>query len=175
MPPLGQGRLHRLRDGRVAVALQRPWADGTTHLVFTPLELLERLVPLVPRPRINLVFYHGVLAPNAPWRRAVVTRAEPEATTVEPCPAPTPADNQHEDATARRERPKYRAWADLMRRAFEADVLACPKCGGRMTVLATIEDPAVIARILTHLGLSLEAGEASPAPRASPSTDGPAE
>jgi hypothetical protein len=53
-PPLGQDRLHRLRDGRIAVDLQRPWADGTTHLVFTPMELLERLVPLVPRPRINL-------------------------------------------------------------------------------------------------------------------------
>ncbi|TMB39017.1 MAG: hypothetical protein E6J55_23830 [Deltaproteobacteria bacterium] len=59
-PPLGQGGLHRLRDGRIAVALQRPWADGTTHVVFTPKELLERLVPLVPRPRINLVLYHGL-------------------------------------------------------------------------------------------------------------------
>jgi len=59
-PPLGQGRLHRLRDGRIAVALQRPWADGTTHLVFTPIELLQRLVPLVPRPRINLLLYHGL-------------------------------------------------------------------------------------------------------------------
>ena len=38
---------------------------------------------------------------------------------------------------------------------------------GRMTVLATIEDPAVIQRILTHLGLSVE-GEALPAPRGSP-------
>jgi len=44
-PPLGQQRLQRLRDGRIAVALQRPWADGTTHLVFTPAELLE-LAPL---------------------------------------------------------------------------------------------------------------------------------
>jgi len=52
-----------------------------------------------------------------------------------------------------------RAWAELMRRAFEADVLACPRCGGRMVVLATIEDPAVIRRILTHLGLSTETGE----------------
>jgi hypothetical protein len=66
-PPLGQHRLERLRDGRVALAQQRPWADGTTHLVFTPMELLARLVPLVPRPRVNLVVYHGVLAPNAPW------------------------------------------------------------------------------------------------------------
>src|SRR5204862_2192857 len=99
-PPLGQGRLQRLRDGRIAVAL-RPWADGTTHLVFTPLELLERLVPLVPRPRINLVLYHGVLAANAPWRRAVVARAEPEAATVEPCPSPTPADGHDADGTRR--------------------------------------------------------------------------
>jgi hypothetical protein len=46
-----------------------------------------------------------------------------------------------------------------MRRAFEADVLACPGCGGRMVVLATIDDPAVIHRILTHLGLSTDPGE----------------
>jgi len=59
-----------------------------------------------------------VLAPNAPWRRAVVARAEPETATVEPCPSPTPADDQREDATGRRARPKYRAWADLMRRAL---------------------------------------------------------
>ncbi len=50
-------------------------------------------------------------------------------------------------------------WAELMRHAFEADVLACPRCGGRMVVLATIEDPTVIRRILTHVGLSTEEGE----------------
>ena len=130
------------------------------------MELLERLVPLVPRPRINLLLYHGVLAPNAPWRREVVARAEPEASAVEPCPPSPPADEQRAEAKPDRARPKYRAWADLMRRAFEADVLSCPRCRGRMTVLATIEDPAVIHRILTHLGLSTEAGQADV--RASP-------
>ena len=49
-----------------------------------------------------------------------------------------------------------------MRRAFETDVLGCPRCGGRMVVLATIDDPAVIHRILTHLGLSTEPGEPTP-------------
>jgi hypothetical protein len=165
-PPLGQGRLEELRHGRIAVALQRPWADGTTHLVFTPMELLQRLVPLVPRPRINLLLYHGVLAPNAPWRREVVARAEPEASAGDACPAATPPDEEATAANPGRTRPKYRAWADLMRRAFEADVLSCPRCGGRMTVLATIEDPAVIHRILTHLGLSTDAKEALPAARA---------
>ena len=80
----------------------------------------------------------------------------------------TPGADPRKDGKGDRARPQYRAWADLMRRAFEADVLACPRGGGRMTVLATIEDPAVIQRILTHLGLSMDAGEALPAPRASP-------
>jgi hypothetical protein len=168
-PPIGQRRLERLRDGRIALVLQRPWADGTTHLVFTPQELLERLVPLVPRPRINLLLYHGVLAPNAPWRRAVVARSE-EGGGAPPADGACGARGPTAIPMEPRARPVYRAWADLMRRAFESDVLACSRCGGRMIVLATIEDPAVIRRILTHLGLSLEAGEAAPS-RAPPWDD----
>jgi hypothetical protein len=163
-PPIGQRRLERLRDGRIALVLQRSWADGTTHLVFTPRELLERLVPLVPRPRVNLLLYHGVLAPNAPWRRAVVARGEEAGggPVVDRCLPPASAGGGTAELLGGRARPAYRAWADLMRRAFESDVLACPRCGGRMVVLATIEDPAVIGRILTHLGLSQEPGQAVP-------------
>jgi hypothetical protein len=47
--------------------LRHPWSDGTTHLLFDPLELLERLAVLIPRPRINLILYHGVLGPRAAW------------------------------------------------------------------------------------------------------------
>jgi hypothetical protein len=39
--------------------LRHQWADGTTHLVFEPLELLERLAAPTPRPRINLLLYLG--------------------------------------------------------------------------------------------------------------------
>ena len=165
-PPLGQHRVQRLRDGRVALALQRPWADGTTHLVLTPTELLERLVPLVPRPRINMLLYHGVLAPNAPWRHAAVPRDTERATTETPAAVSgAPAEDEPLRGVGRRRprvRPKYRAWAELMRRAFETDVLACPRCGGRMVVLATITDPAVIVRMLTHLGLSMASGDPAP-------------
>ncbi len=122
-----------------------------------------------------MLLYHGVLAPNAPWRREVVARAEPEPRAVDPSPR-VPANEQAEEGTPPRMRPKYRAWADLMRRAFEADVLACARCGGRMTVLATIDDPAVIHRILTHLGLSGDGGAASPRrgrhPRREPASRG---
>ena len=158
-PPLGQHRLQRLIDGRIAVALQREWADGTTHLVFTPTELLERLATLVPRPRVNLLLYHGVLAPNAPWRRAIVP-SEPVASREGTSGSPPPTEVIE---PSRRARPKYQAWADLMRRAFESDVLACPRCGGRMVVISTIDDPAVIRKILSHLGVSHDPGEPEPA------------
>jgi len=59
-------------DGQMVLDLRRRWADGTTQLVFDPVEFLERLAALVPRPRINLILYYGVLAPRAAWREAVV-------------------------------------------------------------------------------------------------------
>ncbi len=46
------------------------------------------------------------------------------------------------------------SWADLMRRVFAIDVLECPACGGRMRVIAAIEEPRVIRAILGSLGLS---------------------
>jgi hypothetical protein len=45
--------------------LKTPWRDGTTHLVMSPLEFMQRLAALVPRPRLHLIRFHGVLAPNA--------------------------------------------------------------------------------------------------------------
>src|SRR5438477_576007 len=47
------------------------------------------------------------------------------------------------------------AWADLLRRVFAIDVLTCA-CGGRLRLIATIEDPLVVQRILRHLGLPTE-------------------
>ena len=36
------------------------------------MKLMEKLAALVPAPRVNLVRYHGVLAPRSAWRDAVV-------------------------------------------------------------------------------------------------------
>ena len=58
-----------------------------------------------------------------------------------------------------------------MRRAFERDVLACPRCGGRMRLLATIEDPRTIRRILAHRRLPPEGPDPSPS-RPPPGTTG---
>jgi len=62
-----------------------------------------------------------------------------------------------------------RAWAELMERSFGFDVLACPRCSGRMVLVALIRDAAVVGRILRHLGRSTvvpvpRAGRAPPLP-----------
>jgi hypothetical protein len=139
-PPLAQDRLRLRADGGLAIKLKRAWRDGTTHLVFEPLEFLAKLAALTPRPAINLLIYHGVLAPHARWRPQVVGygRPAPTVTTGDPAAAhrvPPPARRNW-------------TWAALMRRAFAVDVLACPRCGGRLRVIATVEDPVAVRQLL---------------------------
>src|SRR4051794_32741840 len=76
-PPLANDRLEKLPDGRYLLALKSRWRDGTTHLRLDPIELMERLAAQIPKPRINLVLYAGVLAPNAKLRAEVVRHARP--------------------------------------------------------------------------------------------------
>ncbi len=60
------------------------------------------------------------------------------------------ADGAHPETADRRHGRNY-LWADLMRRSLDLDVLACPRCGGRLRLIALIDDAAVIQRILRHL------------------------
>ena len=46
-------------------SLKTPWADGITSLLLRPTELTEKLATLVPPPHLNLIRYHGILAPAA--------------------------------------------------------------------------------------------------------------
>lgn len=152
-PPIAESRLRELPDGTILLGQKTKWSDGTTHLVFEPMELLERLAAIIPRPQVNLVIYHGVLAPNAKWRGRVVAYKRP----------PEALEKKDDNAAARKPRPRYYAWADLMRRTFGYDVMACLECGGRMKLLAMIDKPDAIERILTHLGLPTEPPRALPA------------
>jgi hypothetical protein len=58
-----------------------------------------------------------------------------------------------------------------MRRTFGFEVLACPRCGGRLRLIALIEEAAVIVRILRHRGLPTDLPAARPA-RGPPLVDG---
>ncbi len=98
--------------------LKTPWRDGTTHLVMSPLEFMQRLTALVPRPRLHLIRFHGVLAPNAKLRSRVVPQPPPAQarTSVE---AADPADCEAETVHAR---PHRISWARLLKRVFCSDI-----------------------------------------------------
>ena len=58
----------------------------------------------------------------------------------------------------------------MLRRTFAIDVLACPECGGRLRLLTTIEERAVVEKILRHLGLPVD----TPVPARAPTWLAPA-
>ena len=69
-PAISHERLSVNRAGQVVLKLKTAWRDGTSHHVMEPMEFMQRLAALVPRPRLHLIRFHGVLAPNAKLRKA---------------------------------------------------------------------------------------------------------
>ena len=56
--------------------------------------------------------------------------------------------------------------AALMRRVLDLDVLACPRCGGRLRLIASVQDPLAVQAILTRLARSAAPAPPGPAPPA---------
>ena len=135
-PPLASERLSRLPDGRLLYRLKHRWRDGTTHIIYEPLELMERLAALVPPPRFNLTRYSGVLAPASAFRPLIVPQEEG------PLPAPhvgcqgniTAADSVTNDAEDRRGRkPRNYPWAQLMERVLDQSTNCMSRRSGDFT------------------------------------------
>ena len=150
-PPVVQDRLELLDDGRVLLELKTPFWDGTTHIVFEPLELLEKVAAIIPRPRVNQLIYHGLLGPHAAWRKEIVGYGR-QAAQITGGDVIGSDDGQSDTVASAPTRKSY-TWRELTIRAFLADVLECPRCRGRMKLISVIEDPRVIRKILDHLGL----------------------
>ena len=111
----------------------------------------------MPQMALSLIIAtHGVLAPNAKLRREIVP-SPPEQATAPAC----------DHAPARL------SWARLLKRVFDIDIEHCPNCGGSLKIIAApstglrtdFEDPPVIVKILSHLGLPARAPPRAPARR----------
>ena len=148
-PPLALDRLTESTGGQLLYHFRRPWSDGSTALLLDPLELLERLAALVPPPRRPLLAYHGLLAPRAEWRSAIVPKPAPDAVRA--------------DAAAWS--PRRWTWARLLHRVFAIEVLVCDRCGGLRRILGAVTEPHAVRRVLVALGLAAEPppGDAVPA------------
>jgi len=65
-------------------------------------------------------------------------------------------------------------WARLLKRVLNIAQEHCPQCGGAFKIIAAIEAPEVIARILTHLGLPARASPRADSDKPSYTTSGDA-
>ena len=79
-----------------------------SHHVMTPMEFMQRLAALVPRPRLHLIRFHGVLAPNAKLRKAVVP--------VPPTAVATPAQEGDGATKPAGSAQRRMRWAQLLKR-----------------------------------------------------------
>ena len=121
-PPASIERFEAREDGRVAVRLKRAYADGTTHIVLTPVELAEKLAALVPPPRVHQIRYHGVFAPRSKKRKKVL------ALVPEPARAGVQGQALSRHSSGTRARPgcgSRHSFAALLARVFAIDVLEC--------------------------------------------------
>jgi hypothetical protein len=137
-----------------------------------------------------LTRFAGVLAPHAPWRAEVVAYGRRGAASAASGTTPERTRNKRKkkrEASATSEPPRRARTAlgggiaqpigacgaripsaDLLRRIYPEEVIACP-CGGRRRVLATLDTPDAIEALLYHLSVPMQA---PPAARArSPSLD----
>ena len=119
--------------------IQLKWRPNWSNFV-----LISRywLVALIPRPRVNLTRFHGVFAPNSKYRAKVTPagRGKNKKSHV----------TEQGDQSAAEKRASM-TWAKRLKRVFNIDIETCSECGGDVRIIASIEDPAVIQKILAHL------------------------
>ena len=163
-PAVSEKRLALTSQGKVRYALKTPYRDGTTHVIFEPLDFIAKLAALVPSPRANLTRYHGVLAPNSKHRVNVTPAKRGKGSSKQGLPntnkTESPADGHRE-----------MSWAQRLKRVFNIDITICRRCGKAVRIVASIEDPLVIKRILDCLNTKFSApasGKQLPEPRAPP-------
>jgi hypothetical protein len=150
-PAVSEKRLSLTPNGNIRYQLKTPYRDGTTHVIFEPLDFMARLAALVPKPRVNLTRFHGVFAPNSKHRAMVTPAKRGKGNKARvPDEPPKPAECR-----------ASMTWAQRLKRVFGIEIETCPACGGAVKVIACIEAPVVIKRILDHLKQKVDANEPS--------------
>jgi len=130
VPAVSNQRLSLTHNGRIRYQLKTPYSDGTTHVIFEPLDFIARLVALVPKPRVNLTRFHGVFAPNSKHRGLITPAKRGKGRKGKVLP--------QTQKTSPLERPIAMSWARRLKRVFEIDIETCSKCGGDVRIIASI-------------------------------------
>jgi ribosomal protein S27E len=143
-PPVAEERLSFLNNGDVCYKLKKRWTDGTSHIIFTQMEFMEKLAALAPPPRAHQVRFHGFLAPHSKNRPKLATSRK-ELKEQE--------KKKNDEITRALDKNGKIKWAKLLKRVFNIDITICDSCGGKTKMLSSILDEKSIKKILTHIGL----------------------
>jgi hypothetical protein len=125
--------------------------------MYKGLEFVDQLVAHLPPRRVQLVRRYGVYAGKVrkQWQeRPSIYRMAPEGwqkghpnkSTI--VAATLPEDATTVEAPDAWSKLRKQSWARLLRKVYEIDPFVCPKCQGAMSVVAIIEDPKELAKII---------------------------
>lgn len=139
------------RDGRIRNELKTPYKDGTTHVTFEPLDFMAWLAALVPKPRVSLTRFHAVFTPNSKYRKIITPAGRGKASKAHLRSASISDTTAAEEVRSPMEQRASMTWARRLNRVLSIDITECEKCQGPVKIIASIEDPEVIKKILNHL------------------------
>jgi hypothetical protein len=106
-------------------------------VVFEPLDFMAKLAALIPKPKVNLTRFYCVFAPNSQYRKVITSEGRiKKSSTV-----------KAKDTEKR----KTRTWGKRLKGIFNIDIETCEVCQGNVKIIACIEDPVVIDKLLAHL------------------------
>ena len=102
--------------------------DGTTHIVMSPLEFMQRLPARVLRPLLHPICIKSCLAPHAKVHVQIVPTSPQNDTG--------PSTEHSDEHTSAQHCAARLSWARLLKCTFDIDLEHCPNCDGDLRTIA---------------------------------------
>ena len=126
----------------LAYRLPKPTRSGQTSINLPPLEFIEKIAAFIPYPRKHRRHYHGVFAPNSPFRKKVAANAQKARVSVPP---------EVKEMVDKVEKISFN-WAKLLARIYEVNPLVCSACGKEIKIITFVTHYSAIWSILKGIG-----------------------
>jgi hypothetical protein len=129
-----------IQKGGAKLSTARTGAVTFIQRFRSALNFMAKLTALVPKPRVNLTRFFGLFAPNSQYRMTIAQEKKAQSRTTSDKGNKTVIEKRHS-----------MTWAKRLKRVFNIDIETCEACQGQVKIIACIEDPEIIKKILNHL------------------------
>lgn len=158
-PPISLKKIHyEPFKGRVLFHTKYSQYFKQNLHMFEALDFLAELTQHIPPKGLQLIRRYGLYASRTKGRWEEMPWIAERAPDGWKATHRSSADNNHlgfeplsDDGEEVNVNARKRTWARLLAKVYEVDPMVCPKCGAEMKVIAVIEDPDELKRIIQHL------------------------